>query len=63
MFVFQGAEDDFTPTRLAKAYVDGITAPQKQFVVIAGAGHTALNTKSDEFLKLLDQWVRPLATT
>ncbi len=63
MFVFQGAEDDFTPTRLAKAYVDSITASQKQFIAIPDAGHTALNTRSDEFLRLLDQWVRPLATT
>jgi pimeloyl-ACP methyl ester carboxylesterase len=63
VFVFQGAEDDVAPAPLAKAYVESITAPQKQFVAIPGAGHTALNTKSDEFLKLLLRWVRPLATT
>jgi pimeloyl-ACP methyl ester carboxylesterase len=61
IFVFQGAEDDVAPARLAEAYVDSIVAPQKQFVAITGAGHTALNTKSDEFLTLMDRFVRPLA--
>jgi pimeloyl-ACP methyl ester carboxylesterase len=62
VFVFQGAEDDVAPMTLAKTYVESITAPQKEFVAISGAGHTALYTKSDEFLRLLDQRVRPLAT-
>lgn len=61
IFVFQGAEDDVAPVRLAEAYVSSLKAPEKQFVAIGGAGHTALNTKSDEFLRLLDRWVRPLA--
>jgi pimeloyl-ACP methyl ester carboxylesterase len=60
-FVFQGADDDIAPASLARAYLARITAPQKQFVAIAGAGHTALNTRSDEFLRLLDDRVRPLA--
>lgn len=60
-FVFQGADDDIAPASLARAYVARITAPQKQFVAIVGAGHTALNTRSDEFLRLLDDNVRPLA--
>ena len=61
IFVFQGAEDDVAPVRLAQAYVNSMVAPQKQFVAITGAGHTALNTKSDEFLTLMDRLVRPLA--
>jgi pimeloyl-ACP methyl ester carboxylesterase len=61
IFVFDGAEDDVAPVRLAKAYIDSIVAPEKGFVAIPGAGHTALNTKSDEFLRLMDRWVRPLA--
>jgi pimeloyl-ACP methyl ester carboxylesterase len=61
VFVFQGANDDFTPVELAQEYVDGITAPQKQIVLIAGAGHDAIITKSGEFLGLLVQRVRPLA--
>jgi pimeloyl-ACP methyl ester carboxylesterase len=62
IFVFQGADDNIAPPELAKAYVDSITAPEKQFVAIEGAGHVAMMAQSDEFLKLLDQWVRPLAT-
>jgi pimeloyl-ACP methyl ester carboxylesterase len=61
IFVFQGANDDFTPMQLAKEYVDGITAPQKQVVLIADAGHDAIIAKSGEFLGLLVQRVRPLA--
>lgn len=61
IFVFQGANDDFTPVELAREYVDAITAPQKQFVLIANAGHDAIVTKSREFLGLLVQRVRPLA--
>jgi pimeloyl-ACP methyl ester carboxylesterase len=60
IFVFKGANDDFTPVQLAQEYVDGITAPQKHVVLIADAGHDAIITKSDEFLELLDQRVRRL---
>jgi pimeloyl-ACP methyl ester carboxylesterase len=61
IFVFQGAEDDVAATPLARAYVDAITAPQKKFIAIADAGHTAMYTRSDEFLRLLVEHVRPLA--
>ena len=62
VFVFQGAEDNITPAQLAGKYVESIHAPQKQFVLIPGAGHLAMTTNSDEFLKLLVERVRPLAT-
>jgi pimeloyl-ACP methyl ester carboxylesterase len=61
MFVFEGAEDDVAPAGPAKAYVHGMVAPQKQFVAIADAGHTAMYTRSDAFLRLLVERVRPLA--
>jgi len=61
-FVFNGGEDDIAPSSLARDYVAQISAPRKQFVAIANAGHTAMNTRSDEFLRLLDQYVRPLAS-
>jgi hypothetical protein len=44
-----------------QAYVDSITAPQKELVLIPNAGHNVIATKSDEFLRLLVQRVRPLA--
>jgi len=61
IFVFQGADDNIAPAELARAYVDSLRAPQKQFVAIADGGHVAMIARSDEFLRLLDQWVRPLA--
>lgn len=60
MFV-QGAEDRLTVTALAKDYFDGIEAPSKQFVVLEGAGHSAIFGDRDTFLNALDQRVRPLA--
>jgi pimeloyl-ACP methyl ester carboxylesterase len=61
MFVFDGAQDYIAPPQLAHAYLDHITAPQKKFVLIGNGGHVAVVSRSDEFLRLLDQWVRPLA--
>jgi pimeloyl-ACP methyl ester carboxylesterase len=60
-FVFQGAMDRMTPVEPVRAYVDSITAPRKRLVLITNAGHNAMVTKSDEFLSLLVQLVRPLA--
>jgi len=61
MFVFQGEDDNITPAQVASAYVDSITAPHKCFVALKGGGHLAMVLKSDEFLKLLVERVRPLA--
>jgi pimeloyl-ACP methyl ester carboxylesterase len=59
-FVFQGAVDKVTPVAPVREYVNAITAPQKELVLIPNAGHNAIATKSDEFLKLLLEKVRPL---
>jgi pimeloyl-ACP methyl ester carboxylesterase len=60
VFVIQGAEDFTTPTSLAKAYVNSLQAPRKAFVTIDGAGHFAVFTKQDAFLKELRARVLPL---
>ncbi len=60
-FVFQGALDCVTSSQPVQAYVESITAPQKQLVLIPDGGHNVVVTKSDEFLNLLVQGVRPLA--
>jgi pimeloyl-ACP methyl ester carboxylesterase len=60
-FVVDGAADDITPVSLARAYVDQITAPHKAFCLIPDAGHMALLTRSDLFMKFLQTNVRPLA--
>ncbi len=61
-FVFNGDQDVVTPTALAKPYFDEITAPQKTFVVLRNAGHSAVLTEPDVFLHELEARVRPLAT-
>jgi pimeloyl-ACP methyl ester carboxylesterase len=61
VFIFNGAEDHITPTRLARAYFDGVAAPQKQFVALPGVGHSAVLTAPDAFLHELVARVRPVA--
>jgi pimeloyl-ACP methyl ester carboxylesterase len=60
VFVIQGAEDYTTPTSLARTYVDSLHAPRKAFATIEGAGHFAVFTKLDDFLKELRMRVLPL---
>lgn len=60
VFVIQGAQDYTTPVSLAKNYVDSLHAPRKAFETIEGAGHFAVFTKQDEFLKELRTRVLPL---
>jgi pimeloyl-ACP methyl ester carboxylesterase len=59
-FVFQGAEDNVTPVTPVREYVDRITSPHKELVLIPNAGHNAMVTRSGEFLKLLLARVKPL---
>ena len=60
VFVIQGAEDFTTPTSLAKAYLNSLHAPRKAFATIDGAGHFAVFTRQDMFLKELRARVLPL---
>jgi pimeloyl-ACP methyl ester carboxylesterase len=59
-FVFQGAADNVTPVGPVRDYVNSIKAPRKELVIIPNAGHNAMATRSDEFLRLLVEKVRPL---
>ena len=60
VFVIQGAEDFTTPTSLAKNYLKSLHASRKAFATIDGAGHFAVFTKQDVFLKELRARVLPL---
>ncbi len=60
VFVIQGAEDFTTPTSLARTYLDSLHAPRKAFATIDGAGHFAVFTKQDAFLKELRALALPL---
>lgn len=62
VFVIHGAEDFTTPTILARAFLNSIRTPQKEFVAIEGGGHFAVFMKTDLFLSELVARVRPLAT-
>jgi pimeloyl-ACP methyl ester carboxylesterase len=59
-FVFQGTEDNVTPLAPVRDYMSAITAPRKELVLIPDAGHSAMFTHSDQFLKLLLDRVKPL---
>ena len=59
VFVIQGAEDYTTPVSLAKSYLDSLRAPHKGFATIEGAGHFAVFTKQDGFLRELKALVLP----
>jgi pimeloyl-ACP methyl ester carboxylesterase len=58
VFVIEGTEDDYTPAALSRAYIDALTAPQKEFVAIDGAGHFAIVTRSNEFLNAMKTRLR-----
>jgi pimeloyl-ACP methyl ester carboxylesterase len=60
-FIINGEWDHITPSDLAKPYFDSIQAPVKQFVLLKGAGHSAVLTEPEVFLHELVTHVRPLA--
>lgn len=62
VFVIQGDEATSAPAPMAKAWLDGLTAPKKVFVTIPGAGNHALETHTAAYLDLLDRHVRPVAS-
>ncbi len=52
-YVIQGRHDLFSPTPLAKAYFDNVSAPRKRLVIIEDAGHFALATHQAEVIAAL----------
>jgi pimeloyl-ACP methyl ester carboxylesterase len=60
-FILTGQLDHITPTDLAKRYFDQVHAPEKQFVVLKGVGHSAVLTEPNVFLHELVTRVRPAA--
>ena len=59
-FVFEGSEDNQTPTALAQDYLATVRAPIKKFVMLPGGGHSAMLTMPDAFLRALLDNVRPV---
>jgi pimeloyl-ACP methyl ester carboxylesterase len=60
-FIINGELDHITPTALARDYFDRLEAPEKTFIVLKGAGHTAVLTVPDAFLRELIVHVRSIA--
>ena len=61
IFVFEAPDDYITSPQLAKAYVDTLSAPQKDFLMLPAGGHFAVFTHPEAFLKEMNSRVRPLA--
>ncbi len=61
-FIFQGENDVVTPSDLARAYFEDVTAPVKGFALIKAAGHFAAFTQPEQFLSEMLAYVRPVAT-
>ena len=61
VYIIQGQEDVISPRVAAVDYFDRLSAPSKELVLIAGAGHFAFMTAPTAFLNALTNRVRPVA--
>jgi pimeloyl-ACP methyl ester carboxylesterase len=61
VFIFNGDQDLTTPADLAKTWFDTLDAPKKEFVILKGGGHSAVQIMPEVFLAELNARVRPLA--
>ncbi|MDG6104966.1 alpha/beta hydrolase [Dactylosporangium aurantiacum] len=61
-FIFQGAHDVITPPAAAKRFFDDVSAPVKEFALIADASHFASFRHPDRFLDLMLTKVGPAIT-
>jgi len=52
-YVIQGRHDLFTPTPLAEAYFNKVSAPKKRLIIIEDAGHFALATHQRQVIAAL----------
>ncbi len=55
VYIFQGAEDHFTDTSLAKEYFDSIKAPTKEFYLFEGNGHMASSENPKKYREIIKQ--------
>lgn len=61
VILIEGEDDRIDPTALAVEWFQSIQASDKQLVVVKGVGHNTILARSDEFLRILLDRVRPLA--
>jgi pimeloyl-ACP methyl ester carboxylesterase len=60
IYVVQGQNDLTALPELAKAYVDSLKAPRKQFYLVPGTGHEPTTPLLDLSRKILLEQVKPL---
>lgn len=60
VFIIQGSEDLLTIPGVAKRYFDTIVAPQKEYIVVANAGHDPNVAMIDAQYKVIRERVLPL---
>ncbi|MCD0443900.1 alpha/beta hydrolase [Glycomyces sp. A-F 0318] len=58
-FIFQGDQDAITPPEPARRFYESVTAPHKEFALIADASHFAAYRRPEQFLDLLLTKVLP----
>ena len=61
VFIIHGSEDLVATPDVAKRYFDGITAPQKEFVLVPNAGHDPDVPMIDALFEIMKQRILPLA--
>jgi pimeloyl-ACP methyl ester carboxylesterase len=60
LFIVQGEQDLVAVPYLARAFLDRLTAPQKEFYLVPGAGHAPSSGGLSLILQILREEVRPL---
>jgi pimeloyl-ACP methyl ester carboxylesterase len=60
MVFIQGDEDHRTPTHIVKSFLDSVSAPHKELIILPGGAHTAALALPDLFTKAMVEHVRPL---
>jgi pimeloyl-ACP methyl ester carboxylesterase len=55
VYIFQGSEDHFAETSLARAYFDSIKAPTKEFHLFEGNGHMASAENPKRYRELIQK--------
>jgi len=61
VFIVQGSEDLVAIPEVARRYLESLTAPQKEFVLVPKTGHDPNAAMIDAAHKVMTQRVRPLA--
>lgn len=59
IFLISGRRDHFTPTDLADAFLNSVTAPVKQHIIFEDSGHYPNEDEPERFISTLKELVEP----